>query len=68
MLGRALACGLLSSVRAGQSQQVSKILKLSSADEHPSAIVIGTDLSPIQPTLLGSFATQVLFMIVANIT
>jgi methylase of polypeptide subunit release factors len=42
--------------------------KLSSADKHPSAIVIGTDLSPIQPTLLGTFANQVPVTIIANST
>jgi hypothetical protein len=68
MSGRALAYGLLSSVRTSQSQQASKILKLSSAEMHPSAVVIGTDLSPIQPTLSGAFTTQVPVTIIANST
>lgn len=51
---RVLDYGPWSSVGPSRLQQLSKILKLSSADEHPSAVVIGTDLSPIQPTLLGT--------------
>lgn len=48
-----LAYGLSSSVGTIEAYQVVKFLILSClADAHPSAAVIGTDLSPIQPTLL----------------
>jgi hypothetical protein len=33
------------------SRQAPEDTNLSLADEHPSALVIGTDLSPIQPAL-----------------
>jgi hypothetical protein len=48
-----LAYGLSSSVSTSEADQVIKFLILFClADAHPSAAVIGTDLSPIQPTLL----------------
>jgi hypothetical protein len=51
-----LAYGLSSSVCAIETYPVVKVLTLSClADAHPSAAVIGTDLSPIQPALLVTF-------------
>jgi hypothetical protein len=48
-----LAYGPSSSVCTSEGYQVVKFLILFClADEHPSAAVVGTDLSPIQPILL----------------